>query len=45
MDASANTITIDGFSADTIDGAATKTLTSQYETLTISGRTSGWSVI
>ncbi len=45
MDGSANTITIDGFSADTIDGTATKTLTSQYETLTISGRTSGWSVI
>jgi hypothetical protein len=45
MDATANTVTIDGAGAETIDGAATQTLSTQYQTLTISGRTSGWSVI
>ena len=45
MDATANTVTIDGAGAETIDGSATKSLTTQYETITISGRTSGWSVI
>lgn len=31
IDASANAVTIDGFSTETIDGAATRTTTTQYD--------------
>jgi hypothetical protein len=45
IDSSANAVTIDGNGAETIDGAATQSLTTQYQVLRIVGTTSGWSVI
>lgn len=35
IDASVNAVTIDGYGAETVDGAATKSLSAQYETLTV----------
>jgi hypothetical protein len=48
IDSSANTITIDPYSTQTIDGASTKTLTTQWEWLTIAvraGAVNTWYVI
>lgn len=44
-DASANTVTIDGNAAETINGAATKVLSNQYDTATIVAGASEWRVI
>ena len=44
IDASANAITIDGNASETIDGATTKTLSSQYASYTIICNGSGWSI-
>jgi hypothetical protein len=43
--ASANTVTIDGNSTDTIDDSATVTLTSQYESMTIIHDSINWQII
>lgn len=43
-DASANTVTIDGNASETIDGATTKALASQYASYTIICNGSGWSI-
>jgi hypothetical protein len=45
MNAGANTITVAAASGQTIDGAASKSLASQYDTLRIIGTASEWSVI
>lgn len=42
VDASANTVTIDGFSTQTIDGATTKVLTTQYDSISIVSDGSNW---
>lgn len=44
-DSSANTVTLDGSGAETIDGAATQVLTTQYQSLMIFAGPSEWSVI
>lgn len=44
VDASANTVTVDGNGAETIDGAATQVLTTQYDTLVIRGVGGHWSI-
>lgn len=41
-DASANTVTIDGNASETINGATTHVLRSQYESITIKATTAGW---
>ena len=43
-DASANAITIDGNASETIDGAATRTLTTQYEAVELWSDGAGWLV-
>jgi hypothetical protein len=45
MDASANAVTIDGADAETIDGAATVALATQYESRTLLAGTAGWLII
>jgi hypothetical protein len=45
-DSSANTLTIDGFSADTINGAATNVLSTQYDSLSlVFDGVSEWAII
>jgi hypothetical protein len=44
-DASANAVTIDGFGAETIDGAATKVINTQYESVTIVSDGSNWFIV
>ena len=43
-DASANAITIDGNASETIDGATTRTLTTQYEAVELWSDGTGWLV-
>lgn len=46
IDSSANTVTIDGSGSETIDGATTKTLTAQWQSITIeAGATGAWYVV
>lgn len=45
IDSSAYTVTIDGNSSETIDGALTQTLTTQYESITIQCDGSAWYII
>lgn len=45
LDVSANTVTIDGNGSETIDGAATYVLTTQYESVEIIGGASEWHVV
>ena len=45
VDSSANAVTIDGNSAETIDGAATYALSAQYSSVTIISNGSGWYII
>ena len=45
LDATGYNVIIDGNSAETLDGALTKTLTAQYETLTIQCDGSNWHII
>lgn len=45
IDSSANAVTIDGNASETIDGAATVTITLQYESLTIVCDGSNWHII
>jgi hypothetical protein len=45
VDSSANTVTIDGNSAETIDGAATYVISNQYTSVTIISNGSGWYII
>lgn len=45
IDATANTVTIDGNSSETIDGATTLVLTTQWETKTIQSNGSAWFVV
>lgn len=45
IDASANTVTIDGAGAQTIDGAATHVLTTQYEVVRIQSDGANWFII
>lgn len=45
IDASANTVTIDGNASETIDGAATKVLAVQYDSYTIQSDGTGWYII
>lgn len=44
-DASGNAVTIDGSGAETIDGAATKSLPTQYSALTMVCDGTGWHII
>lgn len=44
-DSTGNAVTIDGNAAETIDGAATKSLNLQYEALTIQSDGSNWHII
>ncbi len=45
VDASANTVTVDGSGAETIDGAATQVLTDQYQSMTIQSNGTSWGVL
>ena len=45
IDASANTVTIDPSGAETIDGAATKVLAAQYQSITIQSNGTSWDVL
>jgi hypothetical protein len=45
IDASTNTVVIDGASAETIDGATTKTLTAQYDAVEILSNGSAWHIL
>ena len=45
VDSSINTVTIDGDSSETIDGALTKTLTTQYECVTIVSDGTNWFIV
>lgn len=45
IDASPNAITIDGNAAETIDGATTQTLSTQWATLTIQSNGTSWFII
>ena len=45
IDASANAVTIDGAGAETIDGAATKSLASQYKAYTVMSDGTEWRII
>jgi len=45
IDSSANTVTIDGNSAETIDGAATKVLSTQWSTATLQSDGTAWFVL
>jgi hypothetical protein len=45
VDASANAVTIDGAGSETIDGAATLDLASQYDSATVISDGTGWHVI
>lgn len=44
-DASGNAVTVTANGSDTIDGAATKVLAAQYDTITIHATSSSWRVI
>jgi hypothetical protein len=45
IDASANAVTLDGNSSETIDGAATKATTTQYASFTIQSEGAAWHVL
>ncbi len=45
IDSSGNTVTIDGNSSETIDGAATKIINTQYETIGIISNGASWYII
>jgi hypothetical protein len=45
IDASANAVTIDGNASETIDGALTATLTTQYESITIVSDGTNWFIV
>lgn len=45
IDASGNAVTIDGDAGDTIDGATTKALSSQYDTATIAFDGTEWWIV
>ena len=45
IDATAYSVIIDGDGAETIDGAATQTLTAQHESLTIIARSGAWYIL
>lgn len=45
VDASANTVTIDGYSTQTIDGSTTNVITTQYDSITIVSDGSNWHII
>lgn len=45
VDASANTVTVDGNAAETIDGEAAQVLSDQYQSMTIQSNGSSWSVL
>lgn len=44
-DASANAVTVDGNSSDTIDGAATSSLASQYDSITVVAGPTEWNIL
>lgn len=45
MLSSGTTVTVDGYSSQTIDGAATKTITVQYNVLRLIGGTTQWHLV
>lgn len=45
MDGSANTLTVDGNAAETIDGSATLLIPTQYESFTLLSDGTGWIII
>ena len=45
IDSSSNSVTLDGFSTETIDGATTKTLATQYKSFTVVSTGSVWYII
>ena len=45
IDASGHAVTVDGYAADKVDGAATYALTLQYESVTVQSDGSGWWVL
>jgi hypothetical protein len=44
VDASANTVTVDGNGSETIDGAATQVLTTQWQCMTVQSNGTTWSL-
>lgn len=44
-DASGNTVTIDGNAAETIDGATTVVIATQWDSYTIHARSTGWYIV
>lgn len=45
VDASANAVTVDGDAAETIDGAASQSLTGQWDALTLACNGAGWFIL
>jgi hypothetical protein len=45
IDASANAVTVDGAGAETIDGAATKVLAAQYDSVRIASDGANWMIV
>lgn len=45
IDSSANTVTIDGYLSETIDGGLTVVLSTQYDSITIISDNSNWFII
>lgn len=45
MDATANTVTIEGLSAETIDGAANKVITVQYASYSLMSNNANWVIV
>ncbi len=44
-DASANAVTVDGYSTETIDGSATYSLTTQYQSVTVKSNGTAWWIV
>ncbi len=44
IDSSANTLTLDGNGAETIDGSTTQVISVQYDSITIIARTAEWGI-
>jgi hypothetical protein len=45
IDSSANTVTVDGYSSETIDGSLTNILSTQYQSVTVVSDGAGWNTV
>lgn len=45
IDSSVNTVTVDGDGSDTLDGAATQSLTNQYDSITVASDGTQWWIV